>query len=466
MSKRFFSVHGHFYQPPREDPFSGEIPQEYGAQPFPNWNEKIFAECYQPNVELGNFMRLSFDFGPALMKWMENSHPKTYQAIIQQEQLVLKRYGASNAMAHPYHHVIMPLANRRDKITLVKWGIHDYQLRFGHAPQGMWLPETAVDFETLEVLSEEGIDFTILAPWQTYQQPMDISHPYMVKLSNGNSIQVFFSEGYLSHDLSFNPPASEDADRFAKNSLVPAFEFLQRNHRYEDLILVASDGELYGHHQPKREYFLQRLFTFSMQNNNIHFTFPALWLKEHQPKEEIAIHENTSWSCHHGVERWRTVCPDGPNSTWKEPLRDGLDHLAKIIDRVYEDTLGSLVSDPWKIRNKYANVFLGVETFDQFIQRHVSASISEEKKRSIELLLQAQFERMRMFTSDGWFFEELDRIESQNCLKFAALALQRCRRAVDLELESFKKVIDILSRAEDEKTKFNAGIYFRQLLEH
>ena len=464
MAQRYFSVHGHFYQPPRDDPFSGEIPQEVGAHPFNNWNEKILSQCYQPNAELGNFLRISFDFGPSLFGWMEKHHPQTYHTILSQEKQVYKKYGVSNAMAHPYHHVILPLVGTRDKITQVKWGIHDYQLRFGHPPQGMWLPETAVDFDTMQVLSENDIDFTILAPWQTYQQPMDISHPYRVNLAHGKSLTIFFSEGYLSHDLSFNPPASEDADRFVEHSLLPAFHFLQRNHQHADLIMVASDGELYGHHQPEREYFLQRLFTFSLLHNDVQSTFPALWLQENEPAQSVAVRENTSWSCHHGIERWRTTCPDGPDSTWKAPLLKGFQQLAEMIDISFEENAQALGIDAWQMRDDYSQVLLGVEPVDAFIQQHSPKELSTQEKNRIALLLQAQCERLRMFTSDVWFFENLDRIESRNGLMYAAHAAHLCKTANRWEDEHFAEVVNTLSGAQDQENQFNTAEFFKKLL--
>ena len=187
-----FCVHGHFYQPPRKDPITGQIPLEPGAAPFRNWNERIHFQCYQPNAEEGNFERISFNIGPTLAQWMAETHPDNLKQIIEQDQYNYQKYGVGNAMAQSYNHTIMPLALRHDKITQVRWGICDFETRFGHAPSGMWLPETAVDIETLEVLVECGIEFTILAPWQADTDRLDASQPYVVDLINGKKITVFF----------------------------------------------------------------------------------------------------------------------------------------------------------------------------------------------------------------------------------------------------------------------------------
>ena len=254
MPEKHFCVHGHFYQPPREDPFTGEIPQEFGAEPYSNWTEKIYHSCYLPNAQDGNFEKISFNFGSTLTRWMEQHHPDTLQEIIKQENRVHQRLGVSSAMAQPYFHIIMPLSNRRDKTTLVRWGLFDFERLFGHQPQGMWLPETAVDLETLDVLAEAGIQFTILAPWQAKQADLDVTRPYRIDIPSGRSIAVFFYNSFLSGEISFNPTATENADRFVHDWLMPQMGHVQR----EDgqFFLAASDGELYGHHQPYRDMFL------------------------------------------------------------------------------------------------------------------------------------------------------------------------------------------------------------------
>jgi len=257
MATTHFCVHGHFYQPPREDAFTGVIPQEFGAGPHGNWTERIYHECYLPNVRAGNFQKMSFNIGPTLFAWMEKNHPETIADIAAQENMVMQRTGYSNAIAQPYFHLIMPLASQRDRDTMIRWGIREYKKRFGHAPQGMWLPETAVDLASLSDLTKHGITFTILAPWQAKDPNLDKSRPYRIALDGDNAITAFFYNGFLSGEISFNPTASENADTFVKNWLIPQSKTIQREGN--TLLLAASDGELYGHHQPYRDRFLSYL---------------------------------------------------------------------------------------------------------------------------------------------------------------------------------------------------------------
>jgi len=427
---RDFCVHGHFYQPPREDPFSGIIAAEPGAEPFNNWNEKIYARCYQPNAEMGNFRKISFNIGPTLFTWLEQNHPCTYHQILDQEREIFQRYAASNAMAQACYHPILPLASRRDKTTCILWGIHDYQHRYGHSPDGMWLPECAVDIETLEVLAQEGILFTILAPWQAATHQLDVTQPYRVELPDDNDIIVFFYEGYLSGAISFDPPATINADDFVQNRLLPTYP---DNSNDNPLIIVASDGELYGHHQPFREQFLSHLLDGAAEAHGLIPTFPGVWLQDHEPEQSMAIYPNTSWSCHHGIERWRTTCPDGPTSTWKAPLRQALDHLANEIDRSFEEALQPLCSDPWELRNEWMGVKLGELTANEFFSSFAHAGINTGQRSMAEKMLTAEDHRFKMFASDAWFFEEFDRIEPCNAIRFGAYAAWLIKQAVGVD---------------------------------
>ncbi|MBM3138474.1 MAG: glycoside hydrolase, partial [Chloroflexi bacterium] len=326
MHTTHFCAHGHFYQPPREDPFTGEIPQEYGAEPYNDWTERIYHECYLPNAQEGNFQKISFNFGPTLFAWLEKHYPETLRFIIEQEQLVYLRSGLSNAIAHPYFHLIMPLANERDKRTMIRWGIRDYQHRFGRDPKGMWLPETAVDLPSLAAMSEQEIEFTLLAPWQARDPNLDTTQPYKVNLGNGKDITIFFYNSFLSGQLSFNPSASENADRFVSDWLIPQRDFLLQEK--DQLFLAATDGELFGHHQPYRDKFVGYLLDGAVEKKGIVHQCPAHWLRDFPVQVTTEIIENTSWSCHHGIERWRNVCGDAPTATWKKPLREFMDGLA------------------------------------------------------------------------------------------------------------------------------------------
>jgi alpha-amylase/alpha-mannosidase (GH57 family) len=300
-----FSVHGHFYQPSREDALTGLIPIEPSASPYPNWNECIYQRCYRSNAEQGNFRKISFDIGPTLFRWLEQEHPETCQQILEQERENFQLFGVSNAMAQSYYHIILPLASRRDKQTQLRWGIREYHHRFQHAPQGLWLPETAVDLETLELLAEEDIQFTILAPWQAVDGKLDTRQPSRLELPGGHSIVIFYYEASLSGQVSFYPSATRNATRFVQEQVLPAY---QGEDGSDKLLLVASDGELYGHHQRFRDKFLAYLLDGAANEAGLDALYPARWLVSFPVEKETMVQPNTSWSCHHGIERWRGVC--------------------------------------------------------------------------------------------------------------------------------------------------------------
>ena len=456
MHQKHFCVHGHFYQPPRVDPFTKVIPEEFGATPYSNWTEKIFHECYQPNATLGNFQKISFNIGSTLFEWLDQYHPETVHSIAEQEAMVFQRFGVSNAMAQPYFHLIMPLASAREKDTVIRWGIQDYEIHFGHRPLGMWLPETAVDLASLEALTDHGITFTILAPWQAKDPSLDTTKPWNVKLPNGKKITVFFYNSFLSGEISFNPTATENADRFVHEWLIPRSEALSRPG--DQIILAASDGELYGHHQPSREKFLSHLLDGAVENQGIQREFPALWLRDHPAEDFTEIIENTSWSCHHGIERWRDVCGDAPTAIWKKPLRKFLTQLADSIDAIYESRLNYIIRDPWLMRDEYSAVLLGSEKIDVFIQRHASQSLTPGQRSMAKLLVQAQFERLRMFSSDAWFFFDLDRIEPLNALKYAAHATNLIEQATGQDPSD--GLIPIISEARSELSGLTGEMAF------
>ena len=456
MPKNHFCVHGHFYQPPREDPFSGEIPNEYGAGSYGNWTERIFQECYLPNAQAGNFQKISFNIGPTLFVWMEKYHPETVRAIAEQEKLVFQRTGVSNAMAQPYFHLIMPLANERDKHTMIRWGIKDYVKRFGHEPMGMWLPETAMDLAALEAMRAHGITFTILAPWQAKDPKLDTTQPYRIALRNGQEMVVFFYNAFLSGEISFNPSASENADNFVQNWLIPQTAMLKVSH--DPLTVVASDGELYGHHQPFRERFLSYLLDGTVEKSGIQRTYPALWLHEHAVGQTTEVLENTSWSCHHGIERWRNVCGDAPSATWKKPVREFMNGLAEAVDNVYETRLQDLVREPWELRDAYVDVLLGTQTMEELIDAHAKQVLTPGQKSVVRLLLEAQYDRLRMFSSDAWFFYDLDRIELLNAMKYAAHAAGLVEQATGNNPAT--GIIEILAQAHSEVSSLSGDIAF------
>jgi hypothetical protein len=445
MGIQAFSIHAHFYQPPREDPLNGEIPLEPGAVPYQNWNEKIHDQCYRPNAELGNFEWISFNVGPTLFQWMTEHAPTTMAMIVDQERRNYLKYGVGNGMAQAYNHTILPLARLHDKITQVRWGIGDFEYRFGHKPVGMWLPESATDYETLQVLADNGIRFTILAPWQAEDYGLDVSRPYRVPLELGKEIIVFFYHQDLSMRISFDPSISVDGDRFLIETLAPKYRISHRKSDSDQLFVIASDGELYGHHQPFRDKFLAYIMDGALRGKPLKPTFPALWLKDHKPEVSVEIREKTSWSCHHGVMRWSGECGCAPHGEWKAPLRHALECIADAIDDHFLAALETYMIDPWELRHAYISVLNGQESADTLITRVLGHRLDDSEMEKIRYLLAAQYERQRMFTSCGWFFDDFDRIEPRNNIAYAAQAvwLTRLATGVDLSkhaLKWFKKV--------------------------
>jgi len=438
MSLNYFCIHAHFYQPPREDPLTGMIPVEPGASPFPNWNERIHAECYRPNAELGNFEHISFNVGPTLFQWMSTHDSETIRRIAAQDRVNFQRYGVGNAIAQAYNHTILPLATIQDKVTQVAWGIAEFEHRFGRRPQGMWLPETAVDLETLSVLADQGINFTILAPWQADRDNLDVTEPYWVALPRGKRMAVFFYHHDLSGGISFNPSLTINADAFAINNLASNFipEKMQKGE--PQLLLLASDGELYGHHQPWRDRFLARLVDGASAYGGFQPTFPGLWLKNHPPRHWVYLREYTSWSCPHGVTRWMAGCGCVPgDGQWKKSLRTAFNSLASALDDVYLQAVRPHIEQPWELRHRYIEVMLGKLRVEELITEVAGRRLPAELVVQFHLLLEAQRERQRMFTSCGFFFEDFDRIEPRNNIAYAAQAVRLTRMATGVDLETY-----------------------------
>jgi hypothetical protein len=435
MALRSLCIHGHFYQPPREDPITGLIPLEVGAAPYKNWNERIHAECYRPNAELGNFKRISFNVGPTLFEWMESHDPDTYQKILAQDRANLERYGVGNAMAQAYNHTILPLATLEDKRTQVAWGLADFKHRFGRAPEGMWLPETAADLETLSVLANLGLQFTILAPWQADVKQLDTSEPYRVELPDGKNIVVFFYNAELSSLISFDAQATSNADTFINQYLLRHFNEAKTRSGEPQMIMAASDGELYGHHKPFRDRFLSHLVNGGRSDAGINATYPARWLKDWKPRHSVSIRDDTSWSCHHGVIRWMGECGcTAGNSSWKTYLRTAFDRLADSLEKVYVEFVSPFIPDPYDLRNRYIEVMLGQVAGDELIHEMAGKTLEPDITESIHHLLEAQRERQRMFTSCGWYFEDFARIEPKNNVAYAAQAVRLTCMATGVNL--------------------------------
>jgi len=464
MSLSALSIHAHFYQPPREDPWTGEIPIEKGSAPFPNWNERIHAECYLPNAVLGNFAKVSFNIGPTLFSWLGEHHPDTMHQIIAQDRANYQRYGVGNAMAQAYNHSILPLSGYQDKLTQVYWGLAEFEHRFGHKAVGLWLPETAVDYETLEILSQLGVEYTILAPWQSERQDIDPSEPYIVQLPQARNITVFFYQRELSGQVSFDAGATINADQFAMQLLKPQLNTAKSRRGEPQILMIASDGELYGHHKNHRDRFLARLVDGASEAAGLYTTFPSLWLRNHAPRQFTRIRERTSWSCHHGVMRWSGACACTPGKAeWKARLRQAFDNLAGELDGLYREFVRPLVGDPWRLRQRYIHVMLGEMGMPALISEQTANTLSREQMKRATLLLEAQRERQRMFTSCGWFFEDFDRIEPRNCVAYAAQAVRLARQAtgVDLAPGAIKDLRHVISPY----TRLNAAQVFESYLD-
>jgi hypothetical protein len=453
MPTKEFIIHGHFYQPPRENPETGIIPDEPGAEPYRNWNERIHEECYRPNVELKNFQRMSFNVGPTLCKWLESHDPHVYQQIIAQDRENVRRHGVGNAIAQPYNHTILPLATSSDKFIQIAWGIADFKHRFKRPPAGMWLPETAVDYETLAILAQMGIKFIILAPWQAAVDELDPSQPYLVQLPGGESITVFFFERDLSARISFAPEATANADRFAAQELLPKLISPHQELAGDRFLMLASDG------------VLAHLLNGASARVGISSTFPALWLKTRPAKEVIRIRERTSWSCHHGITRWTGECACTPlEGRWKSHLRLSLNHLASALNAVFFEALYPLIPKPRILREQYIHVMLGEIRAEQLISEASSHSLSTSQVRRIYLLLESQRERQRMFTSCGWFFEDFDRIEPKNIIAYAAHAVKLTTLATHNDLAP--QAISDLSHVTSPSSGLNAAEVFQHHLEN
>jgi alpha-amylase/alpha-mannosidase (GH57 family) len=431
----YLCLHGHFYQPPREDPFSGQIPIEAAATPYANFNEKITEECYRPNAEAGNFDSINFDLGPTLAAWLENAHPDVYQRIITADRNHVARYGTGNAMAQAYNHTILPLASSRDKRTQIAWGLSDFRHRFGRDATGMWLAETAVDIETLDLLAQYGITYTVLAPWQA-AEPVDTSEPYIVPLRDGRSITVFFFNAPLSGGVSFDWDMTSNADLFAADFLPRHLVQSKRDAGEAQLILIATDGELYGHHKHWRDKFLTHLITTGAPVYGFEICTLEQYMRQYPATKEVSLRLPSAWSCGHGVARWDTgcECTEG-DSSWKGALNHALRNLAVKHNRLFEQYTGEALRDPWAARDDYLPVRSGWEPLEGFWARHGTDQHPLKIQRTL-LLLEAQYYGQCSFTSCGFFFEDLDRIEPRNNIAFARRAISLVWQALGIDLQA------------------------------
>lgn len=464
--ERYLCIHGHFYQPPRENPWLEAIEIQDSAHPYHDWNERVTAECYAPNSAarlldgdqrivdiVSNYARISFNFGPTVLSWMETAAPEVYQAILEADRVSRERRGGhGNAIAQVYNHMIMPLANERDKRTQVLWGIRDFEHRFRRYPEGMWLAETAVDTATLEVLAGEGIRFTILAPrqaqrvrkigeeeWQDVSDSrIDPSRAYLCTLPSGRVITLFFYDGPISQAVAFEKLLHRGED-FA-DRLVNGFD---GSRDWPQLVHIATDGETYGHHQKFGDMALAFALHHIETNSLAKVVNYAQYLEMHPPEYEAELFDNSSWSCIHGIERWRGNCGCNSggrgswNQEWREPLRSALDWLRDAIRGPFERHAAKFLKDPWEARDGYIDVVLDrlPESTDRFLERHAVRPVSAEERVIVLKLMELQRQAMLMYTSCGWFFDEISGIETVQVLKYAGGAIRLCESIMQCGLE-------------------------------
>ncbi len=426
-------IHGHFYQPPREDPWSDEIECEPAAAPFHDWNERIERECYRAVVaarrhgpggrvaDIANLLgSISFDFGPTLLEWLERRAPATYLAMLDADRASRAVHGGhGNALAMPYHHVILPLASRRDKVTEVRWGIADFRRRFGREPEGMWLPETALDRETLDVVAAEGIAFTVVAPHQVREVPPR-GLPGRYRTAGGRSVALFVYDGGISHDVAFGS-LLKDAEAWVQRIAA---------NRASALVAVATDGETYGHHHPFGELALAWLLGSLQRRGDVRVENFSSFLARHPPETDVRLVEPSSWSCTHGVERWRANCgcrmaPElATQQSWRAPLREALDWLAGELHALFELEAGHLMDEPWAVRDAYGGAMNADEaTRTRFVTDRTRRTDADAPVRARELL-EVERHALGMFTSCGWFFDDIAGIETVQILRYAARAIE------------------------------------------
>lgn len=430
MTRGRLVVHAHFYQPTRIDPFTGELPPDPEAAPYRDWNARITAECYRPNAEHGALARASWDLGPTLSHYLADAAPDVLAGFAEADrQGGGRRDGPGIAQA--FHHSILPFAPLHDRETEIRWGLRDFEVRFGRPAGAIWLPETAVDLATLRVAAEAGVTGTILAPWQA-----ETLHPerraYRVDLGGGRHMAVAFYDADLSAWVSFDPSLTTDARALAADRIAPRLA-TPLHDGTPATIVIASDGELYGHHQHFRDLFLRALVDPPPDQPDRGFdvvTLAAL-LDEpaDRPHPEIRIRERTSWSCHHGVLRWAGPCPDVPDGRWKAPLRVALDRLAGAVDAISETLAAetSGLADVWGARNGYVDVVLGLVGAEDYGAAVLGAHSRRAARRRLAAILEAQRWRLAMFASDGWFWDDPTRPETAQNL----LAAARAARIVD-----------------------------------
>lgn len=483
--QRYICIHGHFYQPPRENAWLESIELQDSAYPYHDWNARITAECYRPNTAshildgdgrvkniVNNYAHISYNFGPTLLAWMEAFGNETYQAILEADKESMRTFaGHGSAMAQCYNHLIMPLANSRDKSTQIYWGMRDFEHRFGRKPEGMWLPETAVDTESLDLMAAMGIRFTVLAPSQAKRvrkigaktwtdvdgEQIDPKLTYTIKLPSGRSMALFFYDGPIAKAVAFENLLIRGEDLAGR--LVGGFSDQERS----ELVHIATDGETYGHHHRFGDMALAYALDYIAGNDLAKVTNYSQYLNICPPAFEVEIKENTSWSCVHGIERWRSNCGcntgmnPGWNQEWRAPLREALDWLRDAVAPLYEEKAAELLKDPWKARDEYVSLVLdrSPENVVRFFHHHATRNLDERDTITGLKLLELQRHAMLMFTSCGWFFDELSGIETVQVMQYAGRVVQL---AEELSGSSFEPgFLGILEKAQSNLSQHGNG---------
>jgi len=482
----YLCIHAHFCQPPRENPWLEQIELQDSAYPYHDWNERISAECYAPNLAarildnqqyitqiVNNYSKISFNFGPTLLSWAAEHDPATYKGIIDADRQSQKNFsGHGSAISQAYNHMILPLSNRRDKITQIRWGIEDFTFRFGRLPEAMWLPETAVDSESLDLMAQAGIVYVILAPHQARAiRPggatgewtdvsggrIDPARSYLFRTPSGRSINLFFYDGPISQAVAFEQ-LLDNGEKFASR-LTGAISTARD---WPQLIHIATDGETYGHHHRHGEMALAYALEIVEEKKWARITNYGEYLEKFPPVYEAQIHENTAWSCVHGVERWRSNCGcnsgrAGWNQNWRKPLREALDWLRDTITPHFEKLGSTVLRDPWAARDSYINVVLNrsPDVRERFGREHFARDLKIPEQVTVWKLMELQRHAMLMYTSCGWFFDDLSGIETVQVIQYAGRVVQLAEQLFEVPFED--QFLNLLELAQSNLSEYGDG---------
>jgi alpha-amylase/alpha-mannosidase (GH57 family) len=488
---KYVCIHGHFYQPPRENPWLEELETEVSAAPYHDWNDRIYAECYRANAAArlvddknfivrlrNNYKLMSFNFGPTLLRWLQRRHPWLHEVIIEADKESCERLqGHGNAMAQVYNHLIMPLANRRDKISQVLWGIRDFESRFGRKPEGMWLAETAVDRESLQIMADAGIVFTVLSPFQALrwrfiqdgggwqdgrEARIPTGRPYRYDCGNGKSINVFFYDAGLAKGIAFERLLEHSSRLLAQ--IDAGFEHRAAAKDEPWLIHSATDGESYGHHFRFGDMALAAAYRELERDPASRLLNYGAFLASFPVRAEVEIQENTAWSCAHGVGRWERDCgchiggEPGWSQKWRAPLREAMNTLRDSLAVHFDAAMSELCNEPWEVRDRYIDVLTNTESREAFAQKYIrSPSGNGSDIPRFFQLLEMQRAAMAMFTSCGWFFDEISDIGSVIILRFAARAIQLAEQTGANAPELEASFLRILEKAPSNKPEYGNG---------